>query len=554
MSNLKQTTVVSGKTQTDQISPEQVQNNAGGFVFVVDEWKRLDRFLILGSDAPTYYQTAQKLTDENAQVVRECLATDPFRTLDVIYAISASGRAPKNDPAIFALAMATTHPDVKVRSGAYTILPYVCRTATHLFMFVTMARNLGHGWGRGMKRAVANWYDDKPLEKVAYQAIKYRSREGYDHKRMLRLARPAKHIGDPQWDALNRWILGRYGNEGDPELPQLIYAHEQAMKAKTVQELLPLVMEHNLPWEALPTWANAEPTVWEVMIPHLGLTAMIRNLGNMTRLGTLKSEVARDLIVSRLTNPEELKRARVHPFSILLALSTYQSGHGAKGKGEWTPDPIIAIALDKAFYTAFSTVEPTGKRYMIGLDISGSMVFPMMGSSLTCREAGAALTLILMATEPECSVFGFTAATILPDSITQSGWMQTAQKAKGQLLGGITPLEISPEKGLAHAVQYTERLPYGRTDCSLPMRYALASDQRVDVFIVVTDNETWAGPVHPHVALQEYRQKTGIPAKLAVIAMTATKFSIADPNDAGMMDFCGFSSDGPAVLADFAKQ
>ena len=60
--------------------------------------------------------------------------------------------------------------------------------------------------------------------------------------------------------------------------------------------------------------------------------------------------------------------------------------------------------------------------------------------------------------------------------------------------------------------------------------------------------------MHPYQALRAYREKMGIAAKLAVVGMTATKFTIADPHDAGMMDFVGFDSAAPAVLASFAGQ
>ena len=74
----------------------------------------------------------------------------------------------------------------------------------------------------------------------------------------------------------------------------------------------------------------------------------------------------------------------------------------------------------------------------------------------------------------------------------------------------------------------------------------------VDVFIIYTDNETWAGAIHPFQALRQYREKMGIPAKLIVVGMTATQFSIADPNDAGMLDVVGFDTATPNLIADFA--
>jgi 60 kDa SS-A/Ro ribonucleoprotein len=36
-----------------------------------------------------------------------------------------------------------------------------------------------------------------------------------------------------------------------------------------------------------------------------------------------------------------------------------------------------------------------------------------------------------------------------------------------------------------------------------------------------------------------------------VVGMTGNAFTIADPNDAGMLDVVGFSTDTPSAIADF---
>ena len=118
---------------------------------------------------------------------------------------------------------------------------------------------------------------------------------------------------------------------------------------------------------------------------------------------------------------------------------------------------------------------------------------------------------------------------------------------------GITPLDISPRWRLDSVVKRIGGLPFAGTDCSLPMRWALNARVEVDVFCVYTDSETWAGPVHPAQALREYRERSGIPAKLVVVGMVSNGFSIADPDDAGMMDVVGFDTGTPAILADFAR-
>ena len=91
----------------------------------------------------------------------------------------------------------------------------------------------------------------------------------------------------------------------------------------------------------------------------------------------------------------------------------------------------------------------------------------------------------------------------------------------------------------------------GGTDCAQPMIYAKDKKLEVDTFIVYTDNETWAGRVHPSQALKNYRQSSGIDAKLIVCGMCATSFTIADPNDAGMLDMAGFDSAAPEVIRNF---
>ncbi|MEO6526614.1 MAG: TROVE domain-containing protein, partial [Gemmatimonadaceae bacterium] len=93
--------------QAEQIPfSTQIPNSAGGYAWPVDHWTRLDRFLVLGSEGGTYYIGERPLTRENAAAVTACLAEDGARVVRRTVEISESGRAPKNDPALFVLAMA----------------------------------------------------------------------------------------------------------------------------------------------------------------------------------------------------------------------------------------------------------------------------------------------------------------------------------------------------------------------------------------------------------------------------------------------------------------
>jgi 60 kDa SS-A/Ro ribonucleoprotein len=118
---------------------------------------------------------------------------------------------------------------------------------------------------------------------------------------------------------------------------------------------------------------------------------------------------------------------------------------------------------------------------------------------------------------------------------------------------GLTKLGISPRQRLDDIVKQISNLDFGNTDCALPMLYATENKLEVDMFQIFTDNETWSGGMHPFEALRQYRQQSGRNAKLVVNGMTATGFSIADPNDAGMLDVVGFDTSTPSVVAEFAR-
>src|SRR4051812_49536586 len=84
--------------------PGQVPNSAGGHAWAVDVWTRLRRFLILGSEGGSYYASEWTLTRKNAEAVAEAVREDGPRAVAEIVGVSAGGRAPKNDPALYALA------------------------------------------------------------------------------------------------------------------------------------------------------------------------------------------------------------------------------------------------------------------------------------------------------------------------------------------------------------------------------------------------------------------------------------------------------------------
>lgn len=294
----------------------------------------------------------------------------------------------------------------------------------------------------------------------------------------------------------------------------------------------------NLPWETIPTQFLKDAAVWKKLFANGQLKgqALVRQITRLSRIGAFNDMVFAAEVAKALVDEDMIMQTRLHPIQYLLAGITHREGqldrngaslwYGSPRRKDWETNAKIADALDEGFHKAFKSVVPADKRTLIGLDVSGSMGANALGIDLSCAQVAAAMAMVTARTEPYCMVRGF--STTFKD------------------------LDITPKMDFGTIMRKMENQAYGGTDCSQPMLWAAREKVEVDTFIVVTDNETWAGSVHPHEALKAYRRKMGIPAKLVVMGVSATDFSIADPSDPGMLDVVGFDSNTPKVIADFS--
>ena len=513
------------------------ENNAGGYAFKLGDWEKLSRFLIIGSVGGTYYVSQRDLSMDNIDSIKACIKENGVKVVQEAVRVSDQGLALRNDPALFVLALCASAKDSDVRTNALDNLPKIARTATHLFTFVSYVTKM-RGWGRGLKTAVANWYQDRRGPNLAYQIIKYRNREGYTHRDVLRLTKPTPK--DDQHDFLygyatnkvsfneHRWIK----NNEAIALPAGLSIVEGLELIKepdiSVKKALKLITDYKLTHEMIPNEIKKFPEVWDALLPHMPMTATLRNLAKMTSVGLLKPmSKAAKIVNARFGDAEAITKSRIHPIAVLQALKVYNKGKGIKGSLTWNPVSTIEDALDSMFYFAFKNVQPTNKNILLALDVSGSMSWhDVMGINfMQCRELTAAMALVTANVEPNYQFFGFAHT--------------------------FRTLGIKASDSLAQATEKVSNLDFGGTDCSLPMTYARQHNLDVDAFFVYTDNETWYGSEHASQALLAYRNSSGINAKMCVVAAAANDISIADPNDPGMMDVCGFSADTPKVLSEF---
>jgi hypothetical protein len=304
---------------------------------------------------------------------------------------------------------------------------------------------------------------------------------------------------------------------------------KDAVTAVALMEQNKKIQREHLPTELLNT-----PQIWDALLSGMGMTALVRNLGKLSEVG-IASTRSQD-IIKMLTDPKSVKDSKVHPLQVLVGMKTYSQGKGDLGSMTWIPNSYITTALSTTFRQAFGNITPTGKRYMIGLDVSGSMTMCMCAGAknITPREGSVAMAMMTLHAEGAENVHIY-------------GFSNIFYNFNGK---------IRPEMTIQDAIRATD-MRFGATDCALPMTEALKMYRQngtvFDVFCVYTDSETYAPTVHPQVALEVYRKETGIDAKLIVVGMVANQLTIADPKDKNTLNLAGFDTSTPELISMFVR-
>lgn len=505
---------------------EMGKNNAGGVTFLLDKWGVYDRFLMLGTESGGYYVGKQDKTKLSFDTAKACIRDDGLRAVSRALEYSLAGRAPKNDPAVVAIALAAVFGNEATQAAAYDALPKIARTGTWLFLFVSILDSLGK-WNAAAKRGVAKWYTTKTVDRLAVQLLKYQQRDGWAHRDVLRLAH-VKPSSDIQSNLFRYSVKGAEGLIVGAAVPQLLVDFELLKRTDRKADVLRIIeAQPDLSWEMVPTQWLKDKDVLSLLVKNMGLTAMIRKLGPLSAHGVIAplSAGSKD-VIAKLSDAEQLRKQRLHPITLLNAFKQYSMGHGLKGDLTWKADQRVLDALDDAFYAAFGTIEKTDEDYLLGVDCSGSMQSAKVNGmeNLTAVEVAGVMALAIVKNQPNYWIGGFN---------HQMG-----------------ELKISPKMRLDKVVQTILAFSWGRTDCSLPFEHASQHNMGVDKFVVITDNETYAGRKQPSQALRDYRAKSGRAAKSVVIGTEVSSFTIADPKDAGMLDIAGFDSAAPQIIAN----
>lgn len=506
-----------------KVNENQIVNSGEMPIYTLDDIERLKRFIFLGSENVSLNINKDILKYQNIMCLENLL--DKCRYDDILEVINKSKNTMyKNDYLIYVLARSCSirlNDDPlfwkkDFRSDCYKLVLEICIIPTHLFLFIKLYRTINNklykttGWNSHLKKMIDEWYQSKSYSDLMYHVTKYQSRHNWTHKDILRLS----HIkaNDNTINDIFKYITKNKLNDTNPNLNYLI-AFNNLKKENDIDKIVDYINEYNFVKEQIPYHLLNEPKIWVALIKNMSITELLKSLNKITALNILNdySEILE--LVKR-----KIDTVYVHPLQLLIVLKMYNKGQDMKGDLTWVPHMEISSILNTTFYASFSKLAPTNKKLLLALDVSSSMSWNTICGidCLSAAEVSCTMAMMFDFVEKNVDIMGFSSE--------------------------FKNLDISSKVCLEENLELVKNNTFGNTDCALPFVWASENKKEYDAIIIFTDNETNINTIEPFTALQMYRSKMNKNTKLIVVALTSNGFSIANPNDANMMDVYGFDN------------
>lgn len=204
------------------VSNHTLNSTGGGCPWEVSDKARLCRFLCYGSEGDVYTAREEgRVSMESAGGLLAMLQEGRgAEVVEEIKRFTQDGRAVRLGPSFFALALCSQHSELKTRQAAFKVLKEVCRDPAHLFSFIQNKKELKEGmkcgiWGRALRKAVSDWYNEQDAMSLAAAVTKCKQREGWSHQDLLRLChtKPANEGASQQSDTHYMQLFRGHGQK-----------------------------------------------------------------------------------------------------------------------------------------------------------------------------------------------------------------------------------------------------------------------------------------------------------------------------------------------------
>ncbi len=480
------------------------RNEAGGLAYARRPESALALYAATGCLNNTFYASAEQQLDH---VLKLCAQVEPaFVAKTAIYTRQRGHM--KDMPALLLASLTSRDGEAFERAFGRVI-----DNGRMLRNFVQIVRSGQIGrksLGSRPKRLVRQWLDHASVDQLLNAAIGNQP----SLADVIKMVHPKP--ADAERAALYAWLLGKPVDEA--ALPAKVRAYEAFKRSQSApMPKLPMQYFSSLPLTAS-HWIHLARTVsWQTLR---------MNLNTFQRHGVFDDKAAVYEIVARLTDADEIRNARVFPYQLLSAY------HAASG----LPAAIVE-ALQDAMEIATRQVPALEGDVVVAVDVSGSMASPVTGyrkgatTKMRCVDVAALVA--------ACIQRNHKGARVMPFDTE------------------VRKLRLNPRDSVMTLATQLAGLCGGGTAVSAPLAQLNRDKSRVDLLVLVSDNESWRDTRNggATATMREWAQiKARCPdARLVCIDLqpTATSQTVESPD---VLHIGGFSDAVFDLLAVYAAQ
>jgi 60 kDa SS-A/Ro ribonucleoprotein len=414
-------------------------NREGSAAYAYGPEHKLAQLAATGTFGDAFYATAET---QLAEVLDALKGVDPlFVAKAAIYARKAGKM--KDMPALLAAHLTLADPDLAV-----TVFGRVIDNGRMLRNFVQIMRSgqvRRTSLGTRPKRLVQKWLENATMQQLMAAAT------GNDPSLadVVKMVHPKP--ADASRTAFYAWLIGR------PYDVAALPAEIAAFEAWKADRRLPLP---DVPFQWL-TAFELTAQDWAVLADRMGWQALRLNLNTLARNGAFAVEGVTQKVAARLSDTEALSKARVLPYQLMMAMESV---------GDGVPLAVQA-ALETALEASLKKVPAVKGCVVVCPDVSGSMGSPATGyrkgatSKVRCIDVAALVSAAMLRTNRK--------ARVLPFEVD------------------VVPLKLDPYARVAVNAARLASIGGGGTNVSAPLAKLNADKAKVDLVVIVSDNESW---------------------------------------------------------------
>ena len=410
---------------------------------------QLAQMAVTGCLGHTFYASAESQLDQILDLART--VDETFIAKTAVYARERGYM--KDMPATLAAMLA-----VRDLEKLTQIFPRVIDNGKMLRNFVQIVRSGAMGrksLGSAPKKLVQNWL----LTATEKQLLNASIGNTPSLTDVVKMVHPKPtEAWRAAWFA---WLIGKPFDEG--ALPPITQAFER-FKRDNANGVISMDVP-DVPFQML-TALTLYNKQW-AEIARNGSWQMVRqNLNTFARNEVFKLPGMTELIARKLQDANAVAKARAMPYQLLSAFVASDA----------SVPTAVRNALQDAMEHAIANVPSFAGNVVVCPDVSGSMSSPVTG-----YRAGAT-------TAVRCiDVAGLMAAAVLRKN-SNARVLPFEQR--------VVKLELNGRDSVMTNAQKLAKIGGGGTNCSAPLKQLADENARVDLVIMVSDNESWVDGVH----------------------------------------------------------